>query len=86
MSRSANGGQSSGVNEGDHDVASALCDPQALVPVGEPAGVHEGPPDPGLNNTAVVAQEPAATALAVGREETCSEHTCRAGHVCYHTS
>lgn len=57
------GGQSSGVNEGDHDVASSFRDPEPLVPVGEPAGVHEGPPNPGPSNTAVVPQEPAATAL-----------------------
>ena len=76
------GGRSSGVNEGDHDVASSSCDPEPLVPVGEPAGVHEGPPNPGLNNAAVVPQEPTATALGgEGGRRVCGRHTGRGMHV-----
>lgn len=52
-----------GVHEGHHDVSGPLGDRQALVVVGQPAGVHEGPALPGSLHPAVVAQEAAASAL-----------------------
>lgn len=54
---------SSGVDEGHHDVAGALGGGQALVVVGEAAGMHEGPALPGRLHLTVVAQEPAASTL-----------------------
>ena len=56
--------QSSGINEGDHDVPRSLGDAESLVPVGESAGVHEGPAQPRRHHTAVVPQEPTAPTLS----------------------
>ena len=55
--------QSSRVNEGYHNVPCSFSDGESLVPVGEPARVHEGPAHLGLGHTAVVAQEPTPSAL-----------------------
>lgn len=41
------GGEDSGVDEGDGDVACAVSGGQAFVEVGQPPGVHEAPPLPG---------------------------------------
>lgn len=56
-------GLGSRVHEGHRDVADAGGGGQAFVVVGEAARVHEGPASPGGLDGAVVAQEPAATAL-----------------------
>ena len=61
--RSQVAGASSRVHERDHDVAGALGGGQALVEVRQPAGVHQHPARPRLQNLTVVAQEPAAAAL-----------------------
>ena len=54
---------SSRVDEGNHDVASALCDRQALVVVSEATRMDEGPTQPRLHHTAVVPKEPTASTL-----------------------
>ena len=53
----------SGVDEGDHDVSSASSDLESLMPVGQPARVHEGPAQLGRHNTTVVPKELAASTL-----------------------
>lgn len=53
----------SGIHKGHGDVADASGGGQALVVVGEPARVHEGPAFAWRLDGAVVAQEPAAAAL-----------------------
>lgn len=53
------------VDEGDHDVAGALGDAQALVVVRKAARVHEQPAAPRVAHRAVVPQEPTTAALVV---------------------
>ena len=53
----------SGIDEGHHDVSGPSGGGQALVVVGQPARVHEGPPLPGRLHLAVIAQEAAAPPL-----------------------
>ncbi|KPI96068.1 hypothetical protein RR46_06802 [Papilio xuthus] len=56
----AGAGLASWIHEGDHDVPRAAVDGQALVVVGEAAGVHQEPAEPSVAHRAVVAQEVAA--------------------------
>ena len=51
------------VHEGDHYVARAAGGVEALVVVGQPAGVHKHPPNLRLRHLTVVPQEPAAATL-----------------------
>lgn len=53
----------SGIHKGHGDVADASGGGQALMIVGQPARVHEGPAFAWRLDGAVVAQEPAAAAL-----------------------
>ena len=51
------------VHEGDHDVSGAPGGGQALVTVGEAAGVQEHPAQPRARHRAVLPHKPAAAAL-----------------------
>ena len=53
------------VNEGDHDVTSALGDCQSFMEVGQSSRMHEGPAKPGLCHTAVVADKATSSSLCV---------------------
>lgn len=53
------------VHEGDHDVAGAVGDLEALVVVGQAARVHQQPAGAGVAHGAVVADEVAAAAGVV---------------------
>ena len=51
------------VHEGDHDVSGAPGGGQALVAVGEAAGVQQQPAQPRARHRAVLPHKPAAAAL-----------------------
>ena len=71
--------RSSRVDEGYHNIPCSLGDSEPLMPVGEPARVHEAPAQPGLGHTTVVAQEPTPTALQNQLQLNATPHTVPSG-------